>query len=81
MSLIDQQRVAIAGASGYIGGRLSRQLLERGVSLRVLGRRPSALKELISLGADAVVADVADRAALRRGLEGIDVAYYLVHSM
>jgi len=76
-----QQRVAIAGASGYVGGRLSRQLLERGVSVRVLGRRPSALRELSALGADAVVADVADGAAVRRGLEGIDVAYYLVHAM
>jgi uncharacterized protein YbjT (DUF2867 family) len=81
VSLIDQQRVAIAGASGYIGGRLSRQLLERGVSVRVLGRRPSALQELVSLGADAAVADVADQEALRRGLAGINVAYYLVHSM
>ncbi len=76
-----QQRVAIAGATGYVGGRLSRQLLERGVPVRVLGRRPSALKELTRLGADAAVADVADRAAVRRALDGSDVAYYLVHSM
>ncbi len=81
MSLTGQQRVAIAGASGYVGGRLSRQLLERGLPVRVLGRRPSTLQELIRLGADGAVADVADRAALRRALDGIDVAYYLVHSM
>jgi len=75
------RRVAIAGASGYVGGRLGRQLLERGVAVRALGRRPSALQGLVRLGADAVVADVADGAATRRGLEDIDVAYYLVHAM
>lgn len=80
-SLTEQQRVAIAGASGYVGGRLTRQLLGRGVPVRVLGRRPSALQELSALGADAVVADVADGAAVRRALEGVDVAYYLVHAM
>jgi uncharacterized protein YbjT (DUF2867 family) len=56
-------------------------LLERGGAVRVLGRKPSALQELTRLGADAAVADMADQAAVRRGLDGIDVAYYLVHAM
>ena len=37
------QRIAIAGATGYIGGRLAPRLLEAGYSLRCLVRSPRKL--------------------------------------
>ena len=39
------QRIAIAGATGYIGGRLAPRLLDAGYSLRCLVRSPRKLEE------------------------------------
>ncbi len=73
--------MAIAGASGYIGGLLTRRLLRSGVPVRALARRPDAAEALGAAGAELRRADVLDREELEEGLEGASVAYYLVHSM
>ena len=74
-------RVLITGASGYIGGRLLRSLEERGGPVRCLARRPHALKARVGAGTEVVAADLLDRASLDPALSGMDIAYYLVHSM
>ncbi len=73
--------VAIAGATGYIGGLLARRLLRSGTPVQALARRPEAAQALAAEGAALRRADVLDREALEVGLEGASVAYYLVHSM
>ncbi len=72
---------AIAGATGYIGGLLARRLLRDGVPVQALARRPEAARDLAAEGAVVHRADVLDRAALEKALQGAAVAYYLVHSM
>jgi uncharacterized protein YbjT (DUF2867 family) len=74
-------RVAIAGATGYVGGRLARHLVASGTRVRVLGRQREKLTPFTALGAEAAVADVADHAATRAALCDVTCAYYLVHSM
>jgi uncharacterized protein YbjT (DUF2867 family) len=78
------QRIAIAGATGYIGGRLAPQLLEAGYALRCLVRSPAKL-EGRAWTTDTRVeirrADLADAPSLTRELAGCDAAFYLVHSM
>jgi uncharacterized protein YbjT (DUF2867 family) len=74
-------RVLVTGATGYIGGRLVPVLESSGVRLRCLARRPAALKSRVADTTDVVVGDVMDPASLDGALTGIDVAYYLVHSM
>jgi uncharacterized protein YbjT (DUF2867 family) len=78
------QRIAIAGATGYIGGRLAPRLLEAGYALRCLVRSPRKL-EGRDWTSDSRVeirkADLADRASLTGELSGCEDAYYLVHSM
>ncbi len=75
-----QGLVLLTGATGYVGGRLLHLLAERGQSVRCLTRRPEALSDP-GVKAEIVVGDVLDIETLRPALDGVDVAYYLVHSM
>ena len=71
----------ITGATGYIGGRLVPVLEGAGVRLRCLARSPAALASRVSQTTEVVTGDLLDPASLDRALAGVDVAYYLVHSM
>lgn len=72
----------VTGATGYIGGRLAPRLLDAGHKVRVVARTPSKLRDVPwAADADIVAGDLTDAASLRTACEGIDVAYYLVHSM
>jgi uncharacterized protein YbjT (DUF2867 family) len=73
--------IAIAGATGYIGGKLAVCLREQGHEVRALARDPQSSPELARIGCDVRAADVLDRGSLDSALEGVKVAYYLVHSM
>ena len=73
-------RILVVGASGYIGGRLVPLLAERGHELVLASRdaRPLAAR---FPEARVVVADLLDKSTLPRAVEGVEVAYYLAHSM
>lgn len=71
----------IAGASGYIGGRLLRRLAQEGVRVRCLTREPSSLRHRIPATAEICRGDALDIQSLRLALEEVHTAYYLVHSM
>jgi uncharacterized protein YbjT (DUF2867 family) len=69
--------VLVAGASGFVGGRLCRALESAGVEVRAMTRRPEAYD-----GAGRPVkADVQDPGTLTEALTGCRAAYYLVHSL
>jgi len=73
-------RILVVGASGYIGGRLVPLLRARGHDLVLMSRdaRPLAAR---FPEATIVAADLLDPSTLPAALEGIEVAYYLAHSM
>ena len=73
--------IAVSGATGYIGGLLADSLLDAGEQVRVLARTPSKAADLERKGAEVVRADMLERETLKPALEGVDIAYYLVHSM
>ena len=75
------QLVLLTGASGYVGGRLLKSLENRGCRVCCLARRPAALEAGAGPSTEVVAGDVLDRASLDAALRGVDVAYYLVHSM
>ncbi len=71
----------IAGATGYIGGLLAERLAEDGRDVRCLARDPGSAAHKLDRRCEIVRGDVLDRSSLDDALAGIDVAYYLVHSM
>jgi uncharacterized protein YbjT (DUF2867 family) len=73
--------ILVAGATGYIGGKLAGALLDEGEDVRVTARSPEKASDLADRGADVVRADVLEPDTLGPALEGVTVAYYLVHSM
>jgi len=73
-------KILVTGATGYIGGRLVPRLIERGLDVTCLARDSSRLAGRFE-GARIVTGDVFDRADLLRAFHGVDIAYYLVHSM
>ncbi|MEV0405670.1 SDR family oxidoreductase [Actinoallomurus sp. NPDC050550] len=78
----DRGLCLVTGATGYIGGRLVPELLDAGYRVRCLARSPGRLRAQPWIGRVEVVrADVADAAAVRRALDGVRVAYYLVHAL
>jgi uncharacterized protein YbjT (DUF2867 family) len=73
--------IAVAGSTGYIGGLLCHQLREEGREVRALARHPERADDLREAGCEVRRADVLEPETLGPALEGVDVAYYLVHSM
>jgi uncharacterized protein YbjT (DUF2867 family) len=71
----------VAGASGYVGGRLVPLLLASGRRVRCLARRPAELRTRLGEAIDVAEGDVLDPPSLDRALAGVRTAFYLVHSM
>src|ERR1700679_1133816 len=71
----------LTGATGYVGGRLLKILERDGYRVRCLARRPEYMGTKVSSETEVVQGDVMDRPSLERAMQGVSVAYYLVHSM
>jgi uncharacterized protein YbjT (DUF2867 family) len=70
--------VLVTGATGFIGKRLVKALLNEGYTVRCLVRR---LDAELPPGATLVKGDLLEPLGLKTVFDGIDAAYYLVHSM
>ncbi|GAB2477109.1 Rossmann-fold NAD(P)-binding domain-containing protein [Jatrophihabitans fulvus] len=70
-------KVLLTGASGFVGSHLATALVDAGHEVRAMTRHPEKYE-----GAGTPVhGDVEDPESLRRALDGVDAAYYLVHSL
>jgi uncharacterized protein YbjT (DUF2867 family) len=74
-------RALVTGATGFVGGRLARELAARGHSVRCLVRDRGRAADLERAGCELHEGDVLDRSTLAGAGEQVEVAYYLVHSM
>lgn len=71
----------VAGASGYVGGRLIPLLEAQPGVVRCLARNPDELRPHVRGTTEVVRGDVLDPASLGDALRGVRTAYYLVHLM
>lgn len=71
------KRVLVTGASGFVGSHLAHALVDAGHDVRAMTRRPQEYRG----AGDPAVGDVDDADSLPSALAGIEVAYYLVHSL
>lgn len=72
----------VTGATGYIGGRLIPELLAAGYRVRVLARNASRISQHTWFDSVEVIeGDAESTEVLSRALTGVDVSFYLIHSM
>lgn len=75
-------RIAVTGATGYIGGRLVPRLLSQGHQVKVFTRDAQRLRDVPwHAEVEIIEGDLADLEAVSRLCYGAEVVYYLVHSM
>jgi uncharacterized protein YbjT (DUF2867 family) len=87
-------RILVTGASGFVGSLLVPRLLADGHDVRALGREPGRVREALerpgsgrggsqdtAAAAEIVRGDALTGAGLEAALDGVQVAYYLIHSM
>jgi uncharacterized protein YbjT (DUF2867 family) len=75
-------RCLVTGATGYVGGRLVPQLLERGYAVRVMVRDPRRIEgRPWAESVEVVQADATLANEVEEALRDVDVAYYLMHSI
>lgn len=74
--------VLVSGATGYIGGQIVPRLLELGYRVRCLVRDQSRLSDRLWRDqVEVVTGDVRQPESVARAMQGVRIAYYLVHSM
>ena len=81
MTTAGSYRILITGATGYIGGRLVRALQDSPHFIRCMARRPEILARRLPSNIEVVSGDVLFPGTLDKALQGVDVAYYLIHSL
>ena len=74
-------KILVTGASGFIGKKLVPFLLEKNLSVRIMSRNLESLDNLEHNNLEKIKADATDYNQVRNALKGVDVAYYLIHSM
>ena len=76
------KRVLVTGATGYVGGRLVRNLIKQGYEVKVFVRdRKKVAQYSWANSVEIVVGNVTDYPATFQALNGVDVAFYLLHSI
>jgi len=70
-------RYLVTGATGFIGGRLARQLVAAGHRVFALVRTPGNAADLGALGVTLVPGDVIDRASLGPAMRGMDCVFHV----
>lgn len=74
----EKKRIAITGATGFLGSHLTERQLNEGHSVRILARDPKKARPFAGRAEKIVVADITDKQALVELMGGVDVVIHLV---
>ena len=74
--MVTPARVLVTGATGFLGSRLTRRLLEEGYAVRALVRMRSDLRLLKNLGVEIAFGDLGDGPAVNASVSGIDIVVH-----
>ena len=75
------RRIAVIGASGFVGRHIALALLAEGYSVRCLARDPSRVEDLAKAGAEIVRGDMSDPGSMQQAMESVQAAYISVHTL
>lgn len=79
---VERHKYLVTGASGYVGGRLVRILVEENFDVRILVRdRKRVLGQPWAPSVEIIEGSAENRADLDASLAGVHTAYYLLHSI
>src|SRR5256712_2683815 len=67
----------VTGATGFIGGRVTRQLVDAGHDVVVIARRPESARGLESIGVDVRRGDITNPDSLRGPMAGVDGVFHI----
>ena len=77
-----KQTILLTGATGYIGRRLKHKLLEDNNNrIKLLVRHANSLSDSVHQHTEIIEGSTFDQDALKKALQDVDVAYYLIHSL
>ena len=70
-------RYLVTGATGFIGGRVARQLVESGHEVVALVRNPRRAQHLTDIGVVTVQGDITDKESMRSPMAGVDGVFHV----
>jgi uncharacterized protein YbjT (DUF2867 family) len=73
--------ILVVGATGDLGGLITRTLLDQGARVRILVREGSAYEELVAAGAEAIIGDLKDAPSLHAACAGMDAVITTANSV
>lgn len=74
-------KVLLTGVTGFVGRILAESLFEDNLKINILVRNPSKLEEEFKSRCNIYQGDTFDLNILKKALEGVDTAVYLIHMM
>jgi len=69
-------RILVTGATGFLGSRLVKLLVQRGYRVRALARKLSNIDKIKQLGIEIFFGDVGSKASIKPAFEGIDIVVH-----
>jgi nucleoside-diphosphate-sugar epimerase len=67
----------VTGATGFVGGRVARQLVEAGHKVVAIVRSPEKAQDLAALGVELCKGDVTDKESMRAPMTGVDGVFHI----